>query len=130
MTNDPTLPVIKAFVVASAASTRSRIRSESEILPRLRRIVTGLTARTSAAARPAPAPATRRTARYRTSTVNAPSTTWGSAMAHRWKPKRRNESAWTHSAPGSLSTVTVPHGSNAPKRKLCQLCDMLRAAAP
>ena len=49
-------PVMKAFVVASAASTRSRIRRESEMLPRLRRIVTGLTASTSAAARPAPGP--------------------------------------------------------------------------
>ena len=51
-------------------------------------------------------------------------------MAHKWKPKRRNESACSHSAPGSLSTVMVPHGSNAPKMKLCQLSDMLRAAAP
>ena len=30
---------------------------------------------------------------------------------------------------GSLSTVTVPAGSKAPKRKLCQLSVMLRTAA-
>jgi hypothetical protein len=51
-------------------------------------------------------------------------------MAHRWKPKTRNDRAWSHSAPGNLSTEMVPHGSAAPKRKLCQLSDMLRAAAP
>jgi len=34
------------------------------------------------------------------------------------------------SVPGSLSTVTVPAGSNAAKMKSCQLSDMLRAAAP
>jgi hypothetical protein len=51
-------------------------------------------------------------------------------MAHRWNPKSRNESAWTQRAPGSLSTDTVPQESNEPKKKLRQLSDMLRAAAP
>jgi hypothetical protein len=62
--------------------------------------------------------------------VSAPSTTCGKTSAQMWKPKIRRDSACTHSAPGSLSTVTVPAGSNAPKTKSCQLCDMLRAAAP
>ena len=51
-------------------------------------------------------------------------------MAQVWKPNTRKESAWTQKAPGSLSTETVAQGSKAPKKKLCQLCDMLRAAAP
>ena len=42
---------------------------------------------------------------------------------------RFTESAWSHNAPGSLSTVMVPAGSNAPKMKSCQLPDMLRTAA-
>jgi hypothetical protein len=32
-------------------------------------------------------------------------------------------------AAGSLSTMMVPEGSNAPKRKLCQLSVMLRTVA-
>ncbi len=42
----------------------------------------------------------------------------------------RSDSDCSQSAPGSLSTVTVPQGSAAPKKKLCQLMAMLRAAAP
>ncbi len=56
--------------------------------------------------------------------------TWGSTSAQIWKPNSRSDSACTHSAPGSLSTVIVPAGSNAPKMKSCQLSDMLRADAP
>jgi len=59
-----------------------------------------------------------------------PSITCGRISAQMWKPKIRRDSACTQSAPGSLSTVTVPAGSNAPKMKSCQLSDMLRAAAP
>ena len=51
-------------------------------------------------------------------------------MAQMWNPKRRTESAWSQNAPGSLSTETVPQGSKAPKKKSCQLPDMLRTAAP
>ena len=50
-------------------------------------------------------------------------------MAHSWNPKIRADNAWTHMEPGSLSTVIVPAGSKAPKRKSCQLCDMERTAA-
>jgi len=46
-----------------------------------------------------------------------------------WKPNTRTESAWTQNAPGSLSTDTEPQGSKEAKKKLCQLCDMLRTAA-
>ena len=59
-----------------------------------------------------------------------PSTAWGSTTDQTWKPNTRTDSACTQNAPGSLSTVTVPQGSKAPKKKLCQLCDMLRTAAP
>ena len=44
-------------------------------------------------------------------------------------PNARTESAWSHNAPGSLSTVMVPAGSKAPKMKSCQFMDMLRSAA-
>ncbi len=62
--------------------------------------------------------------------MSTPSTTWGRTTAHTWKPKMRRDRAWIQSAPGSLSTETVPHGSAAPKMKSCQLVDMLRAAPP
>ena len=62
--------------------------------------------------------------------MRVPSTAWGSTMAQTWKPNRRTDSACTQNAPGSLSIVTVPQGSKAPKKKLCQLWDMLRTAAP
>ena len=84
------------------------------MLPRSSRITIGLLIMTTAASRPAPAPATRRTARYRTSTVSTPSTTCGSTSAQMWNPKRRSERACTQRAPGNLSTDTVAHGSAAP----------------
>ena len=55
--------------------------------------------------------------------------TCGRMIAQVRRPNARTESAWIHNAPGSLSTVMVPAGSNAPKMKLCQLMDMLRSAA-
>ena len=100
------------------------------MLPRLSRIVAGVAASATAAVIPATGPATRRTARYRTSTVSDPSTTCGRTMAQMWNPNRRKERAWIQKAPGNLSIETVPQGSKAPKKKSCQLCDMLRAAAP
>ena len=84
------------------------------MLPRSSRITIGLLIMTTAATRPAPAPATRRTVRYSTSTVSTPSATCGSTSAQMWKPKMRSESACTQSAPGNLSTDTVAHGSAAP----------------
>ena len=62
--------------------------------------------------------------------MSIPSITWGRTSAHTWNPKIRREMAWTQSAPGSLSTETVAHGSAAPKKKSCRLIDMLRAAPP
>ncbi len=62
--------------------------------------------------------------------MSTPSAAWGSATDQMWKPKSRTDRAWTQKAPGSLSTETVPHGSKAPKKKSCQLCDMLRTAPP
>jgi len=55
---------------------------------------------------------------------------WGITNVQVLTPKARSDSACSHNAPGSLSTVTVPSGSKAPKMKSCQLIDMLRAAAP
>ena len=84
------------------------------MLPRSSRITIGLLIITTAATRPAPAPATRRTVRYSTNTVSTPSITCGSTSAQTWKPKMRRDSACTKSAPGNLSTETVAHGSAAP----------------
>ena len=55
--------------------------------------------------------------------------TCGRTIAQVCMPNARTESAWSHNAPGSLSTVMVPAGSKAPKMKSCQLMDMLRSAA-
>ncbi len=62
-TSERRRPDWTARMVASAASTSSRMRSVSEMLPRSSRITIGLTASTSAATMPAPAPPMRRTAR-------------------------------------------------------------------
>ena len=74
-------PVTSAADVASAASTSSRISSESDTLPRLSSTVMGVTASTAAAIRPAAGPASRRTARYSTKMVSTPSTTCGKTSA-------------------------------------------------
>ncbi len=55
--------------------------------------------------------------------------TCGRTIAQVCMPNARTERAWSHNAPGSLSTVIVPAGSKAPKMKSCQLMDMLRSAA-
>ncbi len=55
--------------------------------------------------------------------------TWGSISAQMRGPKMRTASACGHNPPGSLSTLTVPFGSNAAKKKLCQLCAIERTAA-
>ena len=54
----------------------------------------------------------------------------GERRAPRRGGRRRGPtSACTQKAPGSLSRLTVPAGSKAAKKKLCQLIDMLRTAA-
>ena len=50
-------------------------------------------------------------------------------MANVLTPKARTKRVCIQNAPGSLSSVTVPAGSKAAKKKLCQLIDMLRTAA-
>ena len=101
----------------------------SEMFPRLRATVAGDTAMTKAATSPAIGPHSLRTMRYRTRIEHAPSSTWGRTMAQALTPKARTERAWIQNAPGSLSSDTVPAGSKAAKKKLCQLIDMLRTAA-
>ena len=118
-----------AAETASAARTSSKIIRVSEMFPRLRATVAGLTARTIAAIRPAAGPASRRTAWYSTSTVRTPSMACGATIAQVCTPKARTDRAWIQNAPGSLSRVMVPAGSKAPKMKSCQLMDMLRTAA-
>ncbi len=122
-------PLTTTETAASAASRTARTINESEMLPRLRATVAGARVRTAAARRPAAAPASRRTTRNSTITDTVPSITWGRTMDQVCSPNTRTERAWTQNAPGSLSRVTVPAGSNAAKKKLCQSIDMLRTAA-
>ena len=100
------------------------------MLPRFSATVAGLTATTAAAIRPAAGPGQppHRPVEHQHG-ARCPRAPAAATMAQVWKPNARTASAWIHSAPGSLSTVTVPAGSNAPKKKLCQLIDMLRTAA-
>jgi hypothetical protein len=107
-------PETTAPDTASAASTSSRIISESEMLPRFSATAAGLATTTNAAISPAGDPASRDTARYSTTTVSAPSMACGATITHGWKPNARTARACTQNAPGSLSSVTVPAGSNAP----------------
>ena len=99
------------------------------MLPRSSATTAGLTASTAAAIKPAAGPARRRTIRYSTSTASTPSTTCGSTIAHVLTPNARTDSACSQNAPGSLSSVTVPAGSNAPNAKSCQLPAIARTAA-
>ena len=55
--------------------------------------------------------------------------TCGSTSAQLCGPNTPAEIPCSHNAPGSLSVVTVPAGSNAPKKKLDIPAVMLRAAA-
>ena len=122
-------PAAIAPDTASAASTSSRIISESEMLPRSSATVAGLSVSTTAAISPAAGPASRDTAWYSTSTVAAPSTACGATRTQGCTPNARTARAWSQNAPGSLSRLTVPAGSKPPKIKSCQLIDMLRTAA-
>ena len=55
--------------------------------------------------------------------------TCGSTSAQLRGPNTPTETACSQNAPGSLSVVTVPAGSNAPKKKLDTPIVMLRTAA-
>jgi hypothetical protein len=99
------------------------------MLPRSSATTAGLTASTSAATSPAARPASRRTARCSTSTVRTPSTACGTTSVQVCTPNALASSACGQNAPGSLSSVTVPAGSNAPNAKSRQLVAMLRTAA-
>ena len=55
--------------------------------------------------------------------------TCGRTSAQVCGPNTPTEMACSQNAPGSLSVVTVPAGSNAPKKKLDRLVVMLRTAA-
>ena len=95
---------------------------------RSRATVAGLTARTSAAIRPAAAgqPPHRPVEHQHGEDAldDLRKDDRPGVQAERPHRKRLH-----HNAPGSLSTVMVPAGSKAPKMKLCQLMDMLRSAA-
>ena len=101
----------------------------SGTFPRFSSTVAGLSTSTAAATIPASGPDSRRTTLYSTSTLAIPSSTWGATIAHACSPNTRTDSACTQNAPGSLSTLIVPAGSNDANTKSCQLIDMLRTAA-
>ncbi len=101
----------------------------SGTLPRSRATTAGERAKIAAASTAAGRPTSRVITRNITSTAAIPSITCGATTAHGCGPNMRTDSAWGHRAPGSLSMVIVAAGSNAAKKKLCQLTAMLRSAA-
>src|SRR5438309_10745315 len=81
---------------------------------------TGVSASTAPARRPAPGPATRRTARYSTPTVATPMSASGTRIDHDERPNSRTESSMTHSDAGGLSTVIELPASEAPEKNASQ----------
>jgi len=77
----------------------------------------GVTATTAPAMSPARSPATRRAAKAATSAAATAANAFGRITAHAEYPKARTKSAGIQNDPGILSSVTVPAGSTAPKKK-------------
>jgi hypothetical protein len=82
---------------------------------------TGVSASTSPAIRPAPAPNPRLTAAYSSATEATPSRACGTSVDHWLKPKIRADSSITQSEAGVLSTVMKLEESNEPKKNAFQL---------
>ena len=90
---------------------------------------TGRTAVASAAASPAGTLQSRRTEAWMSGTAAIPAKTSGSFSVVELKPNAFTLATWSHRSTGGLSIETLPPGSKAPKKKLCQESPMLRTAA-
>ncbi len=97
----------------------------------LRAVITsiGSTAIAAAAAMPAGALHMRRTVTYSSGTEAMPASASGSFSVVELKPSSFTLITCSHRSTGGLSIETLPPGSNAPKKKLCQESSMLRTAA-
>ncbi len=90
---------------------------------------TGSTASTTAAPSPAAVLHMRRTAANRSGTDTIPARISGTFKVVELKPSTFTLATCSHRSTGGLSMDTLPPGSNAPKKKLCQDSPMLRTAA-
>lgn len=122
-------PLVVARCADQAANSVNNTSNVSGMLCRVRTTVIGVSASATAASSSAVSPAHARTTRCSTTTAAAPSIACGSATAHTCNPNTRTDSACGQNAPGTLSNVIDPAGSNAPNTNACQLSDMLRTAA-
>ena len=97
----------------------------------LREVITsiGSTACATAAASPARVLHMRRTAPNSSGTASVPASASGSFSEVLEKPISLTDATCSHRSTGGLSIETLPPGSNAPKKKLCQESPMLRTAA-
>ena len=97
----------------------------------LREVITetGSTASASAAASPAAGLQTRRTTTNSSGTDATPAKASGSFRVVELKPSSLTLATCSHRSTGGLSIDTLPLGSKAPKKKLCQERPMLRTAA-
>ena len=97
----------------------------------LREVITstGSTARASAAANAAGVLHMRRTARNSSGTEAMPASASGSLSVVAVNPSNLTLATCSHRSTGGLSIETLPPGSNAPKKKLCQESVMLLTAA-
>src|SRR5207249_8099814 len=116
-------------ITAYAATSTKRLSQLSGRLSRLTATVMGVTASTSAAISPAVFPNTRLTPKYNTTTDAIPAIAPGSRIEKLEKPNAFAKPLAIQRATGGLSTVMKPAGSYDAKKKLCQLCVMLRTAA-
>ena len=71
----------------------------------------------------------RRTAANSSGTAAIPANASGSFSVVEEKPSSFTLATCSHRSTGGLSIETLPPGSNAPKKKLCQDRPMLRTAA-
>ncbi len=127
--SQPLRSVSIARTIESIASTSISIITASIVS--LREVITsiGSTAIATAAAIPAVALHIRRTTSNSSGTDATPASASGSFRAVAVNPSSLTLATWNHRSMGGLSIDTVPPGSNAPKKKLCQDLAMLRTAA-
>ena len=104
-----------------AAATMSSTSSASGLFTRPMATVTGVRASSSAAARPAGAPKSRRTVANRRPTAATVHSACGISMLRLEKPNARAERPMSQIDSGGLSTVMKLPGSSEPKNHAFQL---------
>ena len=120
-TSHPRLRRSSALVAAHAVSARQRTKNVSGWFDRATATRIGVVATTPPATRPATEPAQRRAVTAVMTTDAVAASAFGTMTAQGEKPSALTNSAGIQNEPGILSSVTVPAGSSAPKKKLDQL---------